>query len=141
VSSYFILKLAMLIRIGAAMSFFRHLKIILGLLLLLTASNAAWSFSTSTSRRPQRSTFTGTTLSVAPSGGSRHQHHDRRGGLVMYDHRGDPPSSDKRHKQPPLNAWNVLATTEKWISATLEQANARGSSSTSGGNVSNAQNP
>jgi hypothetical protein len=36
--------------------------------------------------------------------------------LVMYDYSRDPPSS------PELNAWQVLATTERWISSTLAAA-------------------
>ena len=35
----------------------------------------------------------------------------------MYDQRGDPPH---KKKNAPLNAWNVLADTEAWISATLQ---------------------
>jgi hypothetical protein len=37
----------------------------------------------------------------------------RASSLVMYDSSRDPPSS------PELNAWQVLATTERWISSTL----------------------
>lgn len=36
--------------------------------------------------------------------------------LVMYDASRDPPSS------PELNAWQVLATTERWICSTLAAA-------------------
>ena len=48
--------------------------------------------------------------------------------MTMYDHRGDPPGDKNRHgrhhhqQQQPLNAWSVLATTEEWISNTLQQA-------------------
>lgn len=35
----------------------------------------------------------------------------------MYDQRGDP-NADKN----PINAWSVLATTEEWISSTLQAA-------------------
>jgi hypothetical protein len=41
---------------------------------------------------------------------------NRAASLVMYDYSRDPPSS------PELNAWQVLATTERWISSTLAAA-------------------
>lgn len=41
---------------------------------------------------------------------------NRASSLVMYDYSRDPPSS------PELNAWQVLATTERWISSTLAAA-------------------
>jgi hypothetical protein len=41
---------------------------------------------------------------------------NRASSLVMYDGSRDPPSS------PELNAWQVLATTERWISSTLAAA-------------------
>jgi hypothetical protein len=41
---------------------------------------------------------------------------NRAASLVMYDGSRDPPSS------PELNAWQVLATTERWISSTLAAA-------------------
>lgn len=49
----------------------------------------------------------------------------------MYDHRGDPPSDKNNNNSSnqgggggPVNAWSVLATTEEWISNTLQQASA-----------------
>jgi hypothetical protein len=50
-------------------------------------------------------------------------------GLVMY---GDPPN------KPELNAWSVIASTERWISDTLKSSNqlASSSSSPSGGSMS-----
>jgi hypothetical protein len=41
---------------------------------------------------------------------------NRASSLVMYDYSRDPPSS------PELNAWQMLATTERWISSTLAAA-------------------
>ena len=55
-------------------------------------------------------TKTKTTSSSSSSSSSQHN-------LVMYDQRGDPPH---KKKNAPLNAWNVLADTEAWISATLQ---------------------
>ena len=42
----------------------------------------------------------------------------------MYDQRGDPPEKkgSSNGNKSPLNAWSVLATTEEWISATLNSA-------------------
>ena len=46
--------------------------------------------------------------------------------MVMYDSSRDPPSS------PELNSWHVLASTERWISATLaDQASSSSASSSS----------
>jgi hypothetical protein len=63
------------------------------------STHSSFTATTSTSRSSRRRAFTNTGSS--------------RASLVMYDSSRDPPSS------PELNAWQVLATTERWISSTL----------------------
>ncbi|GKY95873.1 hypothetical protein MPSEU_000547900 [Mayamaea pseudoterrestris] len=56
-------------------------------------------------------------------------------GITMYDSSRDPPSS------PELNSWHVLATTERWISATLADQNSSSSSRSSSSPSMQQQSP
>jgi hypothetical protein len=82
-------------------------KIKIKFALLLPAAVTAFSF---------HSSFIARRTTKSPLPRTRRSFHSRaNAALVMYDSARDPPSSE-------LNAWTVLATTERWISSTLAAA-------------------
>ena len=106
------------------LSFLQTNKVFVAMTIILTAMNESFLTVVDAWSLPTRvSSFSGTALQTSVSASFHKNNND----LVMYDHRGDPPSNKNNHKnnnnnQPPLNAWNVLATTEAWISDTLQSA-------------------
>ena len=81
----------------------------LALVACVTMPLAAASFST-------HSSFTAARSHISSRRRAFTSGPNRASSLVMYDYSRDPPSS------PELNAWQVLATTERWISSTLAAA-------------------